>query len=332
MLTISKDRSTLIKGVVILMMIFLHLFNGDHSNLCKHLLYVGYMPFVKWLSNACGPVGFFLLLSGYGLAYTYEKRGLYVLGQLKRIFKLYVHYWVVLTLFLSIGFYIHPTYYPGSVTKLLLNAIGWERTYNAEMWFLFPYCLISLASPIIMRVINCLGYKLALLTAACIHVITCFLISRYGPEYLYNNMFLYQPLLFFHFLYDFTTGVCLYKCSTELNGRLSSLQALAIILLLVILIATFGNSVAYMIYVPLMIFLLCQISYPKWLETILMELGRKSMAMWMIHTWFCYYLFQPQVYSLRYPIVIMGGVTLISYLTAILVMWIAQRINGALKL
>ena len=254
MLTITKDRSTLIKGIVILMMIFLHLFNGNHSDLCVNLLYVGDMPFVKWLYNACNPVSFFLLLSGYGLAYTYKKRGLYVLDQLKRIFKLYVHYWVILALFLSIGFYIHPTFYPGNVTKLMLNVIGWESTYNAEMWFLFPYCLISLASPFIMRMIDVIGYKRVLLITACIRVTTCFVISRYGPEYLYNNMLLYQPLLFLHFLYDFTTGVCLYKCSTELNGRLSSLQAIAIILLLVTIVATYGNSVAYMMYVPLMIF------------------------------------------------------------------------------
>ena len=332
MLTISKDRSTQIKGIVIVMMIFLHLFNGNHTDLCINLLYIGDVPLAKWLSNACNPVDFFLLLSGYGLAYTYEKRRLYVLSQLKRIIKLYVHYWVILALFLSIGFYIHPTLYPGNINKLMLNAIGWESTYNAEMWFLFPYCLISLASPLIMRGINRLGNKQALLITAGVHVATCFFISRYGEEYLYGNMLLYNPLLFFHLLYAFTTGVCLYQCGTELNGKLSSIQTIVLILLLVAIVATFGNSVAYMIYVPLMIFLFCQISYPTWLENILMELGRKSMAMWMIHTWFCYYLFQPQIYSLRYPIVILGGAILLSYITAIPVMWIAQKINRILKL
>lgn len=79
MLSISKDNSTLLKGIVIIMMIFLHSFNKNHTDLCTNLLYVGDLPFAKWLSNACGPVDFFILFSGYGLAYTYDQKGLKLL-------------------------------------------------------------------------------------------------------------------------------------------------------------------------------------------------------------------------------------------------------------
>ena len=48
MLTISKDRSTLIKGIVIVMMVFLHLFNKSNTDLCTNLLYIGGEPFAKW--------------------------------------------------------------------------------------------------------------------------------------------------------------------------------------------------------------------------------------------------------------------------------------------
>ena len=41
------------------------------------------------------------------------------------------------------------------------------------------------------------------------------------------------------------------------------------------------------------------------------------------------HLFQPQIYSLKYPIVLMGGVFLVSNLTAVVVMWITGK---ALKL
>ncbi len=92
MLSISKDRSILIKGIVIIMMVFLHLFNKSKTDLCTNLLYIGDEPFAKWLSYACNPVWFFVLLSGYGLAYTYEKGNLQFIKQLKRIFKLYMHF------------------------------------------------------------------------------------------------------------------------------------------------------------------------------------------------------------------------------------------------
>jgi len=98
------------------------------------------------------------------------------------------------------------------------------------------------------------------------------------------------------------------------------------------IVATIDISVTYIVYVPLMVFLFCQLSYPKWLESILVELGRKSMAMWMIHNWYCNYLFHEQVYSLKYPILILLEVVIISYLTAIPVMWITKKGLSYLKI
>lgn len=324
-MVISKERSTLIKGIVIIMMVFLHLFNGDHTELCTNSLYVGGEPFAKWLSNACGPVPFFLLLSGYGLEYTYYKSSLSFYQQLKRIFKLYVHYWIVLFVFLTVGFFLLPDRYPGSFLEILLNASGWESTYNSEMWFLFPYCLVSLSSPYIIRIIERIGNIRSLFFTGAIYFVVCFIISRYGALYLYDSMLKYQPILFLQFLYPFTLGVVFYLAGRKVEWSLSSWQAFLCASILVVIVATFGNSIAYMVYVPLLVFLLCQLSYPKWLEHVLIELGRKSMPIWMIHTWYCYYLFQPQIYSLRYPLVILGGVLLVSYLTAIPVMWVAKK-------
>lgn len=75
MLYISKDHSILIKGIVILMMLFLHLFNFNRAAQCVNLVYVGDTPLAQFIAFACGPVGFFLMLSGYGLAYTHEHGG-----------------------------------------------------------------------------------------------------------------------------------------------------------------------------------------------------------------------------------------------------------------
>ena len=326
MLTICKDKSLLIKGIVICMMVWGHLFYGNHTDLCKNLLYVGEEPFAKWLSNACGPVNFFLLLSGYGLAYTYDKGKLSVRGQVKRLFKLYFHYWVVLALYLPIGCVVAPQRYPGMWDTLFANATGWHTTYNAEMWFLFPYCTVALASPLIFKVMDNVGNMQALVLAGMTHIVTCYSISRYGSQYFFDNMILYQPLLFFHFLFAFVLGAFLYRTNLELDRHIPQWAVILLIVLSVCVVATFGNAVVYMAYVPLMVWLFCKLSYSKWLEKLLMELGRKSMVIWMVHTWYCYYLFQPQVYSLKYPIVIMGGLILVSYLTAILIMWITAKL------
>ena len=78
------------------------------------------------------------------------------------------------------------------------------------------------------------------------------------------------------------------------------------------------------VFVALILF--CHLRYPRWLKAILLELGHKSMAMWMIHTWLAYYLFRPQVYSLRYPVLIFLLLIVVSYILAIPVMWVARAI------
>lgn len=145
-------------------------------------------------------------------------------------------------------------------------------------------------------------------------------------------MLLYRPLQFFHFLYAFSVGVVFYLSEFNFNKVIPSWGLAISIILLVVFVSSFGNSVVYMVYVPLMVILFCQMSFPRWIERILMELGRKSMPIWMIHTWYCYYLFQPQIYSLRYPIFILGGVILVSYLTAIPVMWVANKVFYILRI
>ena len=103
-----------------------------------------------------------------------------------------------------------------------------------------------------------------------------------------------------------------------------SLQIKGIVIIMMLFLINI--SVTYIIYVPLMIFLLCQLSYPKWMDSILTELGKKSMPMWMIHTWYCNYLFREQVYLLKYPIIIFLSVVVISYLTAIPFQLITKKI------
>ena len=309
MIKISKDKSQLIKGIVIIMMIFLHLFDKNNTDLCDNLIYIGDQPFTKWLSNACSPVGFFVLLSGYGLAYTYEKGNLSFAKQLKRIFKLYMHYWIILAVFLSIGCYMYADRYPGSWQRILINVTGWKTDYNFEMWFLFPYSLVALTSMYIIKAIEKIGYLCAVAITACMNFGACYIISRYHATILADNSVLAMGVVYAQFLYQFTIGVMFCRAKFQIK-----------------VVATINISVTYIVYVPLMTFLFCQLSYPKWMDSILTELGRKSMPMWMIHTWYCYYLFQEQVYSLKYPIFILGGVIFLSYLTAIPFMWITKKV------
>lgn len=112
----TKQQTNIIKGVAILMMIFYHLFNrvgSDYHGLCQPLLYIGERPLVNIIANACHPVAFFLILSGYGLSYVWENKGNNLRQQGRRILKLYISYWIVMAIFVGMGCFINPAQYPG---------------------------------------------------------------------------------------------------------------------------------------------------------------------------------------------------------------------------
>lgn len=330
MLEISKDRSALIKGVAIVMMLVYHLFGGKMSDLCVHLFYIGNEPFVRWLSHACGPVPFFLIVSGYGLAYKFGQGTLKVKGQLRSVFRIYVHFWLVLLLFLPLGTWLLPDRYPGGLHTIVLNALGWYTTYYHEMWFLFPYVCVSLMSPYLLRLISRIGTAWSLVLMAVLHLATGFLLSDHGApiiEYLPWSG-LYKLILVFHILFYFTVGVALRRTTWTWRWQVPQWGLVASIFILIIAGATAPSSLRYMLYAPLLTILLCKVHFAHWLETMLEELGRKSMTIWMIHPWIALYLFQPQVYSLRYPVVIFIIVLAASYLLSIPVMWLAARITS----
>jgi hypothetical protein len=329
MLSYTKDQSLLLKGIAILMMLFTHLFSGRYIGLSTSLVYIAGKPLASWLVGACGPVAFFMIISGYGLACKYEQGSLSVIKQLSRVLKLYIHYWIALILFVTIAHYLHPESYPGSITRIIHNLTGWKISYNGEMWFLLPYALLSVFSIYIIRCIDYLGNTWALIITVLINLCTCYLLSRHG-DIIFTHMSIHLPIMCFHLLQSFSMGVILRRTSLQLNFNLPQWAVLAFLATLVLIVCVTHSSLRYIIYAPLMVITLCNVHWPRLLRAILMELGRKSMPMWMIHTWLAYYLFQPQVYSLRYPLFIFLGLVTASYLISIPVMWVAGIINNKL--
>jgi surface polysaccharide O-acyltransferase-like enzyme len=70
-----------------------------------------------------------------------------------------------------------------------------------------------------------------------------------------------------------------------------------------------------------MAFIVLFLSAPRWqwVDKGLMLLGNHSMNMWLIHAWFCYYIFHDLTYSLGYPLLIYIALIVISLLCSYLV-------------
>lgn len=221
----------MMKGVAILLMLFLHLFNQlSNVEACHNIFYIDDLPLVYILSRAANPVSFFLIIGGYGLYKVYVKGDRH---RWSRLWKLMIHYWIILAIFLAIGHFMYPSRYPGSWLTLICNITGYHTTYNGEMWFLLPYIVLSALSPCLFRIMSRFKAVYVVAVTLFIHICTSYCISKYGEVLFFNNYWAYTPLLICHLLFSFSLGAMAARTSfferlTRLTFKLKGISILAL--------------------------------------------------------------------------------------------------------
>lgn len=327
----SRQESQLLKGIAILLMIFSHLFYlTGNVNLCANYLYVNSTPLVQYLSQAANPVAFFLILGGYGMYKVYVKGDRH---RWSRVLKLYIHYWMTLIVFVGIGFFMYPDRYPGTIVKMIDNVTAFYPTYNSEMWFLLPYVVLALLAPILFKYTASIRWWMIVSVTFFIHLCTCYCISRYGTRFLYHERLIYNPLLVFHFMFDFFLGAMaarenFFEWLKRKTSKISH-RSLMACLLIIILVAIRCEFKYFYGYAFLIIAAVTLVNIPRIVSRTLVALGNRSMDMWMIHTWFSCYLFHDFIYGFKYPILIFIVLTVISYYSAIINSWLVLPIERA---
>ena len=321
----TKKETKVLKGVAILFMLFLHLFN--HFDNWVDITIADNIRLMSFLAEATNPVSFYLLLGGVGMYFLYKRGGNI---QWKRVLKLYIHYWIVLILFVSIGWLMNRSGYPGNFVKIVSNITGFKTSYNAECWFLLPYVILTFISPYLFY---CLDRwpKLTLSILFPVNILTMYIISRYGGQYLYRNMWIYNSYLVIHMSFTFILGATLIKYwdyTEHIIERLSKLHYLNWMLLIVLVIVRCILSTDAVTSFYVLLFVIIFLSAPrwKWVDKSLAHLGDHSMTMWLIHTWFCKYLFHDFIYSFRYPPHIFFALLLLTYFTSHIVKLLAHPI------
>lgn len=316
----SKQESQELKGIAILFMLFLHLFNQEHEvALCSNSIYINGVALVHLMTRMANPVPFFVILSGYGLYASYSMGG--VNRQWSRLFNLMSHYWLILVIFVTIGFFRFPNIYPGNWVNILENFTAFYTTYNAEHWFLFPYVLLTITSPWLFKICDKHKTWIILLVSYFLYLCSCFLISRYGAAYLYIHMLAYHPILYLSLLFNFLLGAMAYKHQwlKKLNNRYLSKMSWGLLILLCVLRCCIDTGAFHNLYVFAFIWIWLQTPRATCTNTFLAHLGKHSMNMWLIHSFFCYYLFHDWIYGFKYPILIFIVLVIVSYLSSCLV-------------
>ena len=294
----SKEYTNYLKGVAILMMLFLHLFNQlDWDISLKSIFYIGEIPLVYYISRMCNPVPFFLILSGYGLYAVYIKSG--GVKPWRHVSNLYLHLWLIYILIVPLACYVKPEMYPGSLSIFLKNMTSWQCSYIGEQWFFLPYLLLMISSKWIFLFFDKLKWFWIVTLLVMIWMGTVFILKQFDSATLSKNMLFYNVFLAAFMLPSFILGY--------LTNRLGWVQQIAVwfsqcgkskatvpaILLIALCVSRcfIPNSSISPFYTILFILLFAQVPIGRYVGVVLTYLGKHSMNIWLIHTWFSTRLF-----------------------------------------
>lgn len=237
-------------------------------------------------------------------------------------------YWITLILFIPLGCrVIGSQVYPGSFSKFLENVTGWNTSYNGEIWFLFPYVLLTISSPFLFHILNKMRLLSVFIVTGTLYLLAYVLIHLFGQSYLYSHQLAYMPVLYMSLLFPFMLGAMLVKYDIINKCKLWRCKSLFILLLLMVVRMYLETGVFHVLYSVAFIVLFVQIKRPVWLDTFLYEMGCRSTSMWFVHTYFCYYLFKDFIYGFKYPLLIFSVLLVVSYLFALVIDRIYQPLQ-----
>ena len=299
---LSKNNSLEIKGIVILCMIFYHLFGFPERIPPENIS--------QWMGNPitkafqiCVPV--YLFIAGYGLQCIAIKKGIITINDIwKRLKKLYILFWWIAIPFILIGIIIQ--YYPiFPLNNLALNLIGMKSSFNGEWWFYYLYVELLFAFYFISK----LNVKR---NAYIIIMLTLLITTRFFNSILpHENILVLRHIkmllinLNIFMLGCFFAKYDIFKCmSVFCNGILNKNYIWPILLILPILVRAYLPliGITELIMVPIFIYgivNLCTITRGE----IFSFLGKHSMNLWLIHSFFIYYYLKHITYITHNPFI-----------------------------
>lgn len=327
----SRGESMQMKGIAIMVMLFLHLFNSPGKIAsATPLIYLGETPLVLVLGRFAGIcVGLYLFLSGFGQYCLWRREtgaGMRLREQMRanfyRVRSLYKRLWMIggLCVFLLASFGLNS--FEISFASLIGNASGWRCSFNATWWFLFPWGVVCLVSPLLFKLILNGDSVLTdiLKTTA---VVVCgtgggaLMIAIYVAGKIPLPYWVYQIMVVLSLLPVFTLGALAAKWNL-LGVFRSFLQGWGWALLPVLIVAywfTCGKLALGVLngyWATIFIFVFAVTPIPKFLQKCLEYLGERSVDMWFIHAFFLSAPFVVWVYAPKFPVLVFAGFLLLT--------------------
>lgn len=333
-----KSESLQLKGFAIMTMVLLHLFNRtENVDLCINSVFLFGVPLTSQLAKfaeICVPL--YLFLSGYGLYILYLKNS--NIKPLKRIFKLYLNFWTVFVIFIPIGCILKPAQYPGGLLDFVENVTAWKTSYNWEWWFIFPYIILLSIANILFRFVRRRGFWSIVFCSSFVYVASYLCISFFKP-FLLKNQMVFIILESFEMVCSFIWGALFVKYDIwgkierkiDLNSNVVNITGILIIIMLIVIRSIISVHAARVLFMVAFVCCFVLLKRTSMIDAFLMNIGEKSTSIWLTHTFFCYYFFHDFIYNLKYPILIFVVTFSLSYVSALIIDNLYQRMWNKLS-
>lgn len=298
---INKEQSNFIKGIAVILMIFHHLFAYSDrwpENFPISWLFSSFYieQYIGLFGKYCVPI--FLFLSGYG--FSISKKENISEYYLRKICRFFIAYWLVFSIFVPLSYFLSPYQFVYLEPKVfILNLFGVSSNYNGEWWFIFPYLLCVLMTPLLhyqkieLR-ISLIGFSI---------ILYCISFSLWGN--IIHGFLFWQPAYLIGFLIGQHKDD-LYKF------RVPFVLEVFIVVFLWYLFDWGGMPFFVVLLVSSMLKLFDYIKYSI-IKNILVELGNKSLFIWLTHSFFCYHFAQDIVYFFDETLLVFFTLIILSY-------------------
>lgn len=315
---ITKDKSQLLYGVGIFLMVYHHLFAFPERIHVPYVMlfdfsFLGIETMISYFGKFC--VALYAFLSGYVLTLrvdgTKNIKDVFLIV-LKQLRKFYITYFITIFTFIPLGIILGKLDF--KIIEFVKNMIGISCTYNAEWWYVKQYVLMLLCFPFIIK---CMSY-----------------IGRTKMKYMFYMLFYivstiyitYTQSGFYSYLLCFITGAIVnYEMLLNRIDKLKIHPIISLIILMIVFIIRTlflgSNLYDYVIIVPFVYATLSFLNIEILKNTInklLMFIGQYSKYIYYIHTFFIYYYFQSITFIPKYSILIfiwtLGICVIVSYI------------------
>ena len=311
----TKQEAKMTKGLAILFMVILHLFQRLDNLPYTPLLHIGNIPFIYYLgllADATVPMYCFCMGYSHYLSAKKDDHGFFK-SNLKRLLSFMINYWIIVILISIAGFAVGSYPIPKTPLIFLGNFFTIITTYNGAWWFVKTYIMFVFLSPILYRLSKKCHYMILLPIMFVLY--TGAYIVRFGdfPASDIIHWFLDLISRFGTSLFPYIIGMvfCKHDVFTKIKEKIKVNKIVSFLIFMIIFVGCLiGHIMLKPLYFSVFFATAIIIAFNFWQKpriiiAIFSFLGEHSTNIWLTHMFFYLYPFDNFVFTAKYPILIL---------------------------